>query len=151
MPTVTLPAKLFASAALVLALIASLALVLGWVDRAGIDVYMHFTYFVVTIPHVFLLWAIIFGLFAALYFAFFRWLRLPLNPKLSRLHFILIVLSLVLLMGQLLVLQHTIGSYPNESWYAMINFALPAYAFALGCLLFIVNLLWGLLRKQRHA
>jgi hypothetical protein len=95
--------------------------------------------------------AAICGMFGLLYFGCGRLLRIPLNRGLSLANFLLIVLPLGTLILELYLI-HPIFESGSDSW--VIKFFLITYfawmiCFIIGCMLFVINFSWTLVRVVR--
>jgi hypothetical protein len=161
------PARLFTFAAVGFAVLAPFLEMVGY--KPGFDLYIHDVYFV--IPKMWpsiaamtsarvasepswivnLIAAAICGMFALLYFGCGRLLRIPLNRGLSLANFLLIVLPLSTLILELNFIHPNFERGP-DSW--VIKAVLIAYStwmicFVIGCMLFVLNLSWTLVRVVR--
>ena len=161
------PARLFTFAVVGFAVLAPFLEMVGY--KPGFDLYIHDVYFVIpkmwpsiatmtfarvaSAPSwiVILIAAAICGMFALLYFGCGRLLRIPLNRGLSLANFLLIVLSLSTLILELNFIHPNFERGP-DSW--VIKAVLIAYStwmicFVIGCMLFVLNLSWTLVRVVR--
>jgi len=143
------PARLFTFAVVGFAVLAPFLEMVGY--KPGFDLYIHDVYFVIPNWIVNLIAAAICGMFALLYFGCGRLLRIPLNRGLSLANFLLIVLPLSTLILELNFIHPNFERGP-DSW--VIKAVLIAYStwmicFVIGCMLFVLNLSWTLVRVVR--
>ena len=143
------PARLFTFAAAGFAVLA-LFLEVGRRKQA-FDLYIPVGYFVVPNWIFTLLAAAICGMFALLYFGCGRLLRIPLKPGLSLANFLLIVLPLVATIVELRSIHPNFENGP-ESWaikFVLITYFAGMICFLIGCILFVLNFSWTLVRVLR--
>ncbi|MGL4542253.1 MAG: cytochrome c oxidase subunit I [Polymorphobacter sp.] len=122
--------------------------------NAGIDTYMHNTYYVVAHFHYVLSLGAVFALFAGFYYWFGKMTGRQLNPVLGHLHFWIFTIGVNFLFFP----QHFLGQdgmprrlpdYPEA--YAFYNLV-SSYGYAvmaLGMLFFFINLAWSLVAGKK--
>jgi len=145
----TRPARLFTFAAAGFVVLGPLLEMVR--HKPSIDIYFHDGYFAIPNWMATLIAAAICGMFALLYFGCGRLLRIPLNRGLSLANFLLIVLPL----GTLIFELHSI--HPNlesglDSWaikFVLITYIAWMICFIVGCMLFVLNFSWTLVRVAR--
>jgi hypothetical protein len=148
-----LPVKLFAGASAVFAALAIVLKMAGPVSIFGNpNVYVTFVYGSFSRWHVVVLGAVVCGVFAALYFVCERSLRYPMNDSLSLANFVLIVGAFVLLIS-FLYSAHSdlkVGNDPRTIRLMLFFLVMPVVCFLFGCVLFVANSSWTVIRALRH-
>jgi hypothetical protein len=142
-------AKLFTLAAAGFAVLG--LLVKAKPSNAAVDVFVRDGYFVLSNETFIRLAVVICGVFALLYFASGRWLRTALNTGLSLANFGLIVFPLALVTWSLSGLNPLFGPGQESRLQTFMLFyiVIPTIGFLLGCLLFVVNFCWTVIRGLR--
>ncbi|MFZ0738237.1 MAG: hypothetical protein WA002_08805 [Candidatus Acidiferrales bacterium] len=147
-----LPAKLFA---ILTILPLGAALLEGKPTPQSVDMYVHTTYFVVTIgerrPQIEM--ALVTGCFALIYFAAARWVKHPLNNSLGLAHFAMATVGFV----ALLLSEHALRSMTSWSvrgGQAPIQWPFYAFpggglCFLISCAAFATNIVWTAAKSFR--
>jgi cytochrome c oxidase subunit I len=144
------PARLFALATAGFSVAGLLA---GFAKPSrSLDLYIHDSYFIVANSHVALAAAVTCGIFALVYFACERFLRIPLSRGPSLTHFLLVVLPL----GLLVVAMYSLHASPEVGFNTTLVKVLTvsvlagAMCFLAGCCLFVFNFGWGVILFLRR-
>jgi heme/copper-type cytochrome/quinol oxidase subunit 1 len=143
-----LPAKLFAVLAVVFAVCVS-------IGRAralpALDIYLHGTYVILPVGHLFWFSSVLCACFAALYYATTRYLDAGWNLVLGVLHFSLVVLTAILFFmaaGSAHLLENGV-SQPAIHRVFIPGF-LGVLSFLFSWAIFAVNLVWTAVRAMRR-
>ena len=137
-----LTARLFAALASILAILAFLGR--GQV-LPSMDLYLHFTYIVLSPYHWQLLGALVCAIFAFIYFTVAQWIARPLNQSMGLVSFTFIALAFIVWLFVGFFIRR---DSPPSMWQIGALFG-AIFAFMLGCVLFGVSVAWTLFRMFR--
>jgi len=145
-----LGAKLFVIAAVVIATIAAFP---NRLATAGLDVYMHDTYFVIPPRYSLFGFALLCGVVAVFYYLSDRASGNRLNKGLTIAHFLLWTFAVVLSFAVEFRLVRAVvsGQDPNQSWLVLLGSAAAVPAFLIGGVLFLINITRAMVRKFRAS
>lgn len=145
-----MPVKLFAAAAAAFAVLAIVLKTMGASSGGTADLYLHFTYIVLSRWHVVLLGAAVSAIFAAVYYGCGHLLRFSMNGGVSLAHFILTAGSFGVLLFVLYAIRPDVRpDNPGSGNVMLFYIVLPVLFFLLGCLLFAFNFAGALVRSLR--
>jgi heme/copper-type cytochrome/quinol oxidase subunit 1 len=137
-----LMAKLFSGLAVVLAVFTFLLRGGVLPSGAGLDLYLHDTYYVVGPAHVEFIGAIVCAILAFIYFAFGRWTARPLSQPIGLVSFACISIALVCWLTATFLVRRDL--LPTPWQIAMLSGAI--FSFLLGCVLVVGSLIWATFR-----
>jgi hypothetical protein len=127
-----------------LLLVAFFLLVLAFIIRHTIDVHLHDTYYVIGGGFLFIPFAILLSLYSLVY-------RLARNAfwsgRLIWIHVLLSILSLLVFFGFILRTRFFEFSSRHQSWDAQRLTLLSFFSFVLTQLIFLINLVGGLINR----
>ena len=137
-----LMAKLFSRLAVVLAVFTFLLRGGVLPSGAGLDLYLHDTYYVVGPAYVELIGAIVCAILAFIYFAFGRWTARPLSQPIGLVSFACVVIASVCWLTATFFMRRDLLPMPWE--IGLLSGAV--FSFLLGCVVFGANLAWAIFR-----
>lgn len=141
-------AKLFGTAALVIAVIGSFV---GRLQHAAFGFVVEIGPAVLPADHVLLVFALLCGIFAVSYYLGDRALGAQWSAALSVGHFLLWMFAFVAFSVEEVALAHSLqsGHDPNQSHLILGGSGAAVLAFAIGGLLFLINIAWAITHKAR--
>lgn len=144
-----LGAKLFGIAAILIAVTSQLPIRLA---TAGVDFYTRDTYFVLAPRYALLGFALLCGLIGGLYYLGDRASGNRLHKGLILAHFLLWILTVLISFAVECTLVRAVleGRDPNPRWLVLAG-SVSVTAFLAGGLLFVVNLIRGMVSKLRAS